>query len=189
MLSLEPVAFQTWGRFAARGPVTQFHLKEMTVCLVCFLTPRQQNTVPLNLLLSLKMTTFFLYSPPTALSVDEQGNTELYWSEGDGARGLSWCSTSVVGASCGSREICCVTSRVPTVGKGLKLNGHCVPVHFDSGISVWGRPPCCYQIARISVSVLYTITGINDADNSAVCNYFAFCQMWPFSEELILKMY
>jgi len=28
----------------------------------------------------------------------------------------------------------------------------------------------------------------NDADNSAVCNSH-YCQMWPFSEELIMKMY
>ena len=182
MLSLELVAFQTRSRFSARWPVTQFHLKEMTVFLVCFLTTRQQNAVPLNLLLSLKITFFFnalLRRHCRSTDKEMPSNIQAFVAErGDSVRvgRAKWGYRVVV--SCGSREVCCVTSRVPTVGKGLKSNWHSVPVYFDSAISVWGRLPCCYKIARISVSVPYSVTDIMTLPTVLYVITSHYCRMW-----------
>jgi hypothetical protein len=185
MLSLEPVAFQTWGRSAARGPVTQFYLEEMAVFLVCFLTPRQQNAVPLNLLRSLKRFFFILSSNGIvgrrtrkcrAIFKRSWRSEVIQLVLNERSEDSAWLSRGLLCA-----QPC------PTVGKDLKLNWHCTAVrHFDS---VWGRPPCCCKVAGISVSVLYSVTRIMTLTTVLFAVTSHYCQMWPFSEELILNMY
>ena len=118
------MAFQTYNRFAARGPVTQFLLQEMAVFLVRLLTLRQQKTVPLILLLALKRSFFSLmFSSDGIVGLRTYKEIPSNIQAMVAACGeLSWCSTSEVRISCGSREVCFATSCVPTVGKDLKLN-------------------------------------------------------------------